>query len=352
MAAYVNRIENIRRLVDIENGHPRRVRHLHYVDLDENRTDEDFRKRYRFTRDGFTRILYFLRDDLPEPVNNRGNPVPPSLQLRIALRFYATGSFQIVAEDLLQISQSSVSKIVANVSRVIARKRGDFIQFPEGQAATAMQAKYYEIAEFPLVVGCVDGTHIPIQAPNLENREIYRCRKSFMSLNVQGISDANLKFINIVVRWPGSTHDARIFDNSLICTRFENNELTGLLLGDPGYPCRPFLMTPFRNPNGPAENSFNRAQRRTRSLVERMFGVWKRRFPCLKFGIRCKLTTTMAVIVATAVLHNIATDLREDDFPDENNEAEMEGIGDVDNAALHDVLGNAMRQTIVQRYFQ
>ena len=125
-----------------------------------------------------------------------------------------------------------------------------------------------------------------------------------MSFNVQGISEADLRFINIVARWPGSTHDARIFDNSLICTRFENNELTGLLLGDSGYPCRPFLMTPYRNPNGPAENRYNRAQRRTRSLVERMFGVWKRRFPCLKFGIRCKLTTAMAVIVATAVLHN------------------------------------------------
>ena len=62
------------------------------------------------------------------------------------------------------------------------------------------------------------------------------------------ISDCNLRFLNVVVRWPGSTHDSRIFENSAVCYRFEGGELQGILLGDPGYACVSYLMTPFSNP--------------------------------------------------------------------------------------------------------
>lgn len=40
-------------------------------------------------------------------------------------------------------------------------------------------------------------------------------------------------------------------------------------------------------------------------MVERLFGVWKRRFLILAVGIRTQLSITMATIVVTAVLYNI-----------------------------------------------
>ncbi|XP_064649983.1 putative nuclease HARBI1 [Lineus longissimus] len=346
MGDYIRRVQNIERLQIAARPRVPRIRHTIYVDPDVRRNDEQFRKRYRFAREGFRQILNMLRDDLPEPIDNRGNPIPPEIQVKAALRFYATGNFQIVAGDLTDISQPSLSIIVVKVSNAIARKRQQFIRISEQEAARAMQRKFKDIAGFPYVIGCVDGVHVQIQPPPVENKEIYRCRKSFMSLNVQGICDADLRFINVVARWPGSTHDSRVFDNSLICNRFENNELSGLLLGDKGYPCRPFLMTPFRNPVGQAENRYNQAHVRTRSTVERTFGIWKKRFPCLKFGIRCKISTAMKIIVATTVLHNFARDIGDPYFePDEDDD-------DEDELQLNDdALGNAVRQTIVQQYF-
>ncbi|KAJ9594549.1 hypothetical protein L9F63_027467, partial [Diploptera punctata] len=44
---------------------------------------------------------------------------------------------------------------------------------------------------------------------------------------------------------------------------------------------------------------------RTRNVVERLFGSWKRRFPVLAVGINVKLDNAFPIIVATAVLHNI-----------------------------------------------
>ena len=46
--------------------------------------------------------------------------------------------------------------------------------------------------------------------------------------------------------------------------------------------------------------------RRERVIVERVIGQWKRRFPILAHLTRLKQNGTPTVILATAILHNIA----------------------------------------------
>ena len=73
-----------------------------------------------------------------------------------------------------------------------------------------MQQSFLEKCGFPLVLGCIDGSHVPIIAPS-ENEEIYVNRKNEHSINIQAICDNDLKFIDVVAKWPGSTHDAFIW---------------------------------------------------------------------------------------------------------------------------------------------
>ncbi|KAK4879410.1 hypothetical protein RN001_007556 [Aquatica leii] len=87
-----------------------------------------------------------------------------------------------------------------------------------------------------------------------------------------------------------------------------------ILLGDSRYPNLNYLITPLLQPMIAAESLFNQSHIRTRNVIERPFGVWKRRFPCLALGLRVKLETTQNIIVATAILHNIAID-RNDVLP-------------------------------------
>ena len=115
-----------------------------------------------------------------------------------------------------------------------------------------------------------------------------------------------MEFINFVTGWPGSAHDSRMFDSSRICGQFERQEVSGILLGDNGYGCRHYLMTPLLRPQTPAEHNYNRCHKVTRGLVERTFGIWKGKFHCLQKGLNLKPDTSITVIVATAVLHNIA----------------------------------------------
>lgn len=211
------------------------------------------------------------------------------------------------------------------------------------------KAKFHNIRNFPNVIGCVDGSHIRILSPGGENAEIFRNRKGYFSINMQAVCDAELKIRNIDARWPGATHDSSMWNASLLCAQFEAGEFPGcFLLGDSAYALKEYMMTPLLNPTTAAEQNYNNAHIHTRNCIERCFGVWKRRFACLSLGLRTKLDTTLAIIVATAVLHNIAINEKDvDDFEDVvvNEEVEQEVIQNNNGG------GNAVRRALIENVF-
>ena len=154
---------------------------------------------------------------------------------------------QISVGDLAGVSTSTVCRVLHLVSGVIAMCARDDVMLPasrEERAATMLD--FHALAGFPGVLGAIDCTHIPIQSPGGVNSELYRNRKGYFSLNVQGVVNSHLLFENVVARWQGSSHDANIFANSRLCARLESGEIgNAYLLGDSGYPCKPYLLTPL-----------------------------------------------------------------------------------------------------------
>lgn len=94
----------------------------------------------------------------------------------------------------------------------------------------------------PEIIGIVDGTHVAITMPH-ENEHVFVNRKGYHSLNCQLVStkkytnfhitlktvydlqvcDAELKILNVVARWPGSTHDAFIWRSSIVAQIMRGN---------------------------------------------------------------------------------------------------------------------------------
>lgn len=139
----------------------------------------------------------------------------------------------------------------------------------------------------------------------------------------QVVCNARLKITNIVAHWRGSTHDSRIFNESQLKRNFEDSRFHGRLLGDSGYACTSYLFTPLLNPITRKEQLYNYAHIRTRNSIERCFGVWKNRFLCLLTGFRTSLENTKMYIVVLAVLHNIAIELNEECFNDNDNDEHL-----------------------------
>ncbi|XP_037866933.1 putative nuclease HARBI1 [Bombyx mori] len=294
--------------------------------------DDEFRKRYRLTKDSVVHILLpLLTNNINE--NDRGLPLTPILQVLIALRFYA--NFQIVCGDLHKISQSVVSKTVANISKRLALKSRQFIKFPALNERVETKRKFYRIAGFPGVIGCIDCTHIPIKNPSRARGEIFRNRKGWFSINVQIICGPQMEIYDIVVRWPGSVHDSRIFNNSRL--RFEEGDLDGILVGDSGYAQTGFMYTPVLNPQTDPEHRYNRAC---------VNGVLKRRFACLCRKLQYSTPNTCNIIVSCAALHNICLMTNE---PELNPEIELENVP-VPNTQ-DSSRGSIIRSAFISRHF-
>lgn len=183
-------------------------------------------------------------------------------------------------------------------------------------------------------------------------------RKGYFSYNVQAmvqaICDSNLKIMDIDARWPGSTHDSTVFSASAIRAKFDNGTYQNCyLLGDSAYPCRNYLLTPLLNTATPQEERYNAAHIHTLNTIERKFGVVKRRFPAMGNGIRTNTRTTLAAVVATAVLHNIAIEERDVlDFPEIENHHEINNNDNVAAVRGNQNQGNAVRAALIETVFR
>ncbi|KAG0431361.1 hypothetical protein HPB47_021851 [Ixodes persulcatus] len=202
--------------------------------------DGQFLARYRFTKGTVRELLGML--PLQTSTDCRGLPLTPMLQLLVTLRFYGAGTFQVVTGDLVNVSQPTL------IARHLFR---DLVHFPSAAQFNTVMLDFFALAKSPGVTGCIDSTHVRIKSPGGDDAEVFRNRKGVFSINVQAVTGPQLQFYDVVVSWPGSVHYSQIFDNSRVRVLYEDRRVPGVLLGDMGYACFFFLMTPLADP-GPA----------------------------------------------------------------------------------------------------
>lgn len=340
----------------VAQGFPRRIyeRHSYINELDEL----SFFQKFRLTKQTVLNILELIENRLEYPLD-RNFSVSPINQLLITLRFYATGEHLLSIADFGGMHVSTVSRIIKRVSEAIASLLPQYVRFPlTNEGIQRSKTEFYQKASFPNVIGAIDCTHVRIQSPGGVDAEVFRNRKGYFSINVQAICNARMEIIDLVARWPGSAHDATIFNSSTKKADFVNGLYPNcILLGDSAYNIRPFMMTPLLNPITGAEQLYNESQIRTRGVIEIVFGVWKRRFPVLAYGCRLKLETTLTVIVATSVLHNIAQQMGEGEPPVVQDNQQLNHLiaeGYVPNIPVgqhHINRGAAIRRQIIDEYF-
>ena len=158
------RYRQLRNYDNRRNIHVRQIRHLRdRLNPLEEYDDEDFRLRFRLTKDSVSDLVKSLDKDLQHQTR-RGLPLTPMQQVLIALRFHATGTFQRVIGDLFGVSVFAACTVIHKVSRAIAKQKVQFLSFLGNLADT--KRKLCDVAHFSDVIGAIDCTHIRIICPN------------------------------------------------------------------------------------------------------------------------------------------------------------------------------------------
>ncbi|WAR28600.1 LOW QUALITY PROTEIN: HARB1-like protein [Mya arenaria] len=240
--------------------------------------------RYRLDRDGIDYVENILSRQIT-PKAYRNHAISARHKLLITLRYLATGPIQLNDCDIHGVSQPTVSRVLGEMLNVLSDPRlvRQFISFPTDAADLRRNATIFEgIANFPKVMGLIDGTHIRIRAPSEDE---------YMYETVQVVVDGEDKIIDIVARWPGSVHDARILRESGLSQLLDNG-----------------------------------SHKTTRSRVEKAIGQLKRRFGVLHTEITLSPEKACKVVIACAVLHNLCiargipfADNQDDDNGNNNN---------------------------------
>jgi DDE superfamily endonuclease len=178
-------------------------------------------------------------------------------------------------------------------------------------------------------IGAIDGTHIPAFVPEA-NRAPYRNRKGHISQNVLAACSLDFKFVYVLSGWEGSASDSVVYQNAKD-TDFKIPDRK-YYLADAGYPNTDSLLAPYRGVRyhlkewGGRDNRcdhlmfcylcinvcrprnkeelFNLRHARLRNVIERIFGVLKKRFKVLLVAQEYSFVTQTQLISAVAFLHN------------------------------------------------
>jgi len=282
--------------------------------------EDEWHKNLRMSRKIFMKLVDHIRKDIePNAESFRSDTICAEKRVAMVLYYLKDqGSYRMTANSF-GVSLATLAKSLRLVSEAINRNLGpELIKFPVTKdeiknATSRFEAKF----GIPQVIGCIDGTHIPIKRPS-DNPQDYFCYKMKYSLNIQAICDEKGYFTDVEIKWPGSVHDARVYANSsinkaLVSHKFPSiyqellpgyTPVPQILLGDPAYPLLPNIMKEYANCIEDRHLTFNTYLRSARNQIECAFGRLKSRWRILNRPVDVDLNISVQMIYCCFVLHN------------------------------------------------
>ncbi|XP_065084914.1 uncharacterized protein LOC135707109 [Ochlerotatus camptorhynchus] len=284
-----------------------------------------FRNYTRMRIETFNYVLGLIEERLTKQWTNFvQQPILPREKLIITLRFFATGVSFYALSYSFRIGRSTAAEIVKETSLALWETLQPIHMPPTTEQCFKQIAQdYWEMWNFPNCIGSIDGKHIRIRCPSNSGTMFYNY-KHYFSIVLQGVADANCKFISVEVGGYGKQSDGGTFNASTLFKLMEtgalnipqdaylpgtNTSMPYVFLADEAYPLLQHVLRPYARRDGTAdEEYFNSRLSRARKSVECAFGAINAKWRLLWKPIETDPEVAELIVKAICVLHNVIID--------------------------------------------
>ncbi|XP_070667098.1 protein ALP1-like [Malus domestica] len=209
-------------------------------------------------------------------------------------------------------SKETISRQFHNVLHAMMKISQEYVKYQPCVIGNSEREKW---RWFENCLGALDGTLIPVTI-TAEERPRYRDRKGDISTNMLGVCGPDLRFFYVLPGWEGSASDARVLRDALHRSNRFHVPNDKYYLVDAGYTNGPGFLAPYRGTryhlkewvgNRRPENYkelYNLRHSRARNVIERAFGLLKKRWSILRTPSFFDIKTQVRIINACCVLHN------------------------------------------------
>ncbi|XP_037470996.1 protein ALP1-like, partial [Triticum dicoccoides] len=289
-----------------------------------------FESVYKMRRSTFSYVCSLVRVSFFESMMAREHTFVDgrvlSLQdgVAVALRMLNSGETSVALGSSVGVNESTVSLVTQRFIEAIRERALRHLDWPYYfQAMEKIKCRFDKIHGLPNCCGVVHRAYFKIGSPNLDHEEN-------TDTLMQAVVDPDMRFTNIWFGASSSMNQSSLLHDSWLFKSYEKGTLLDgsklklsdgsdvgdYIIGDAGYPLRPWLLTPYRLEDDISDSKvdFNKRHSAATAMalraLERLKDTWK----CLQGeGWHPNNQNDLRWTINTYCrLHNIMIDMEED----------------------------------------
>ena len=300
---------------------------------------QDFRRRYRMSRDRFNIIMTDLcnhdmswhqREDATGLLG-----LLPQQKMTGALRMLAYGSAADQCTEITRMGESTTLKCMKEFCSQVVHLYGPrYLRSPTPADLTRLLAKA-ERRGFPGMIGSIDCMHWEWKNCPTAYQGAYSGRKGRPTVILEAVASYDTWIWHRFFGCPGAKNDINVLHLSNVFSEilagrgptvvFEvhgQRYTTAYYLADGIYPRYSTFVKTISNPQTPQDKLFAKKQEAYRKDVERAFGILQSRWAIIRHSCTLHHKSVMTTIMlACIILHNMIV---EEEYVDDEDDDEEE----------------------------